>query len=90
MNLQNTQDTHVFKSFGLQKISDVYSDFNSGKEIYFLNSENEPVKVKNITKEEYPEFNEHEISVLNDLRVLRNRVAYEGFFVEISYVRNAL
>ena len=35
---------------------------------------------------EYPEFSTYEISIINDLRILRNRVAYEGFFVEVSYL----
>ncbi len=37
-------------------------------------------------EENYKEFSTHEISVLNDLRVLRNRIAYEGFFVDPSYL----
>jgi len=37
-------------------------------------------------KEKYKEFDAYEISVLNNLRVLRNRVAYEGFFIEPSYL----
>jgi hypothetical protein len=37
-------------------------------------------------KEKYKEFSIHEISVLDDLRVLRNRIAYEGFFIEPSYL----
>lgn len=37
-------------------------------------------------KEKYP-IAAHEISLLNDLRILRNRVAYEGFFVEPSYLK---
>lgn len=37
-------------------------------------------------KEKYTEFSNHEISVIDDLRVLRNRIAYEGFFVEPSYL----
>jgi RecJ-like exonuclease len=37
-------------------------------------------------KEKYTEFTKQEISVLDDLRVLRNRIAYEGFFVEPSYL----
>jgi len=37
-------------------------------------------------KENYKEFSIHEISVLDDLRVLRNRIAYEGFFIEPSYL----
>jgi len=40
-------------------------------------------------KEKCPEFSAYEISFLDDLRVLRNRIAYEGFFIEPSYlVRN--
>jgi len=33
-----------------------------------------------------PKLSSHEISVLDDLRVLRNRVAYNGFFIEPSYL----
>ncbi len=40
-------------------------------------------------KEKYNEFSMHDISVLDDLRVLRNRIAYEGFSVESNYlIRN--
>lgn len=42
-------------------------------------------------KEEHSDFTAHEISNLDDLRILRNRVAYEGFFIEPSYLnRNEL
>ena len=37
-------------------------------------------------KEKRKDFSEHEISVLDNLRVLRNRVTYEGFKVEPSYL----
>ena len=37
-------------------------------------------------KEEYTEFNTNDMSNLNDLRILRNRIAYEGFFIEPSYL----
>lgn len=37
-------------------------------------------------KEKYSEFSAYELSMLGDLRILRNRVAYEGFFVEPSYL----
>jgi hypothetical protein len=37
-------------------------------------------------KEKYKNFTSYEISVLDDLRVLRNRIAYEGFFIELSYL----
>ncbi len=37
-------------------------------------------------KEKYNEFNANEISILDDLRILRNRVSYEGFLIEPSYL----
>ena len=37
-------------------------------------------------KEKCEEFDANEISVLDDLRILRNRIAYEGFFVPSSYL----
>ncbi len=37
-------------------------------------------------RENYSEFNSQEISILDDLRILRNRIAYEGFFVELRYL----
>ncbi len=36
-------------------------------------------------KENYKEFSQHEISVLDNLRILRNRIAYEGFNIEKPY-----
>ena len=41
----------------------------------------------NYLKLNYDEFNGYEISILNDLRVLRNRVSYEGFSVDSSYLK---
>ena len=38
-------------------------------------------------REKYPEFSSHEISILNDLRMLRNRITYEGFLVEPPYLK---
>jgi hypothetical protein len=34
----------------------------------------------------YKEFDSHEIAIMDDLRILRNRISYEGFFVETSYL----
>ncbi len=34
----------------------------------------------------YKEFTEYEISAIEDLRTLRNRIAYDGFFVQKDYV----
>ena len=40
-------------------------------------------------KENNKEFSQHEISVLDNLRILRNRIAYEGFNIEKSHlIRN--
>ena len=37
----------------------------------------------------YNEFGSYEISILNDLRVLRNKISYEGFLVSPDYlIRN--
>lgn len=37
-------------------------------------------------RDKYKEFTANEISILDDLRIIRNRVSYEGFFVEPSYL----
>jgi len=37
-------------------------------------------------KENYHEFNSYDLSVIDSIRVLRNRIAYEGFFIENSYL----
>jgi hypothetical protein len=37
-------------------------------------------------KEKHKEFNPSEITFLEDLRVLKDRISYEGFFVEPSYL----
>jgi hypothetical protein len=35
-------------------------------------------------------FTEYEISLIDDLRVTRNRVAYDGFFVEKDYIERKI
>ncbi|MDO8643027.1 MAG: hypothetical protein Q7R76_05630 [Candidatus Woesearchaeota archaeon] len=37
-------------------------------------------------QKKYPEYTSHDLSLLDDLRILRNRIAYEGFAVEPSYL----
>ncbi len=34
----------------------------------------------------YKQFTGHEISLMNNLRILRNRVVYEGLFIDSSYL----
>ena len=38
----------------------------------------------------YKEFNEYEISLLDDLRVKRNKIAYDGFFIDKEYIERKL
>ncbi len=38
----------------------------------------------------YKEFNEYEISLIDDLRITRNRIAYDGFFVDKDYIRRKI
>ena len=38
----------------------------------------------------YKEFNEYEISLIDELRITRNKIAYDGFFVEKDYVERKI
>jgi len=73
------KDVELFKSFGeedlsnfkLQKITDVYKDINeNNKNVYFLNSENKPIKVKSITKQAY-NGKIYDVDVENDIVLVR-------------------
>ena len=35
----------------------------------------------------YKEFNGYEISLIDDLRITRNKIAYDGFFVHTDYTK---
>ena len=37
-------------------------------------------------KQNYKEFSEYEISLMDNLRITRNKIAYDGFFVQVDYV----
>lgn len=41
-------------------------------------------------KANYKEFDEYEISLINDLRITRNKIAYDGFFVEKDYIERKI
>ncbi|MFH1585225.1 MAG: LamG-like jellyroll fold domain-containing protein [archaeon] len=60
----------IYKSYALQPITQVYSEINQGKEVYFLDSENKPVRVKSITKEDY-EGKIYDVDVENDVVLVR-------------------
>ena len=36
------------------------------------------------------QFTDYELSLIDDLRIVRNKIAYDGFFVEISYIEGKL
>jgi len=38
----------------------------------------------------YKEFTAYEISLIDDLRIIRNKIAYDGFFVDSSYLERKL
>ena len=38
----------------------------------------------------YKEFDEYEISLLDDLRIKRNKIAYDGFFVDKDYIKRRI
>ena len=38
----------------------------------------------------YKEFNEYELLLMDDLRITRNKVTYDGFFVERGYIERKI
>lgn len=38
----------------------------------------------------YKEFQDNEISLIDDLRIVRNKIAYDGFFVRVDYVQRKM
>ena len=67
---QITQNTLIFKPFALQPVTETYEEINNGKEIYFLDSKNKPVKVKSIIKENYT-GKIYDVDVENDIVLVR-------------------
>lgn len=38
----------------------------------------------------YKEFNQSEIIIIDDIRIKRNKIAYDGFFIKKEYIENKL
>jgi len=38
----------------------------------------------------YKEFSEYELSLIDELRIKRNKIAYDGFFVKEDYVKSKM
>ncbi|MFH0711811.1 MAG: LamG-like jellyroll fold domain-containing protein, partial [archaeon] len=56
----------------LQPVIETYEEINNGKEVYFLDSENKPIKVKSITKEKY-NGKIYDVDVENDIVLVRRK-----------------
>ncbi|MBI5392321.1 hypothetical protein HZA96_00495 [Candidatus Woesearchaeota archaeon] len=41
-------------------------------------------------KAKYHEFNEYEVLLIDDLRITRNKIAYDGFFVDKEYIERKI
>lgn len=44
-------------------------------------------KVIDYLAEKYKQFSEHEIKTIDELRAIRNRISYDGFFIQPDYIK---
>ncbi|MBR9702100.1 hypothetical protein GOV13_04215, partial [Candidatus Pacearchaeota archaeon] len=61
----------LFKSFDLEQITETYERFENGEEIYFLDENNKPVKVKSISKITDYSGKIYDVDVENDIVLVR-------------------
>lgn len=57
---------------------------------YKTHGEGAHKKLVEYLEKNYEEFNQEEISLIDNLRITRNKIAYDGFFVEKSYIERRL
>jgi hypothetical protein len=80
--LNNNQDDYKKLSvddFSLQQITETYERFENREEIYFLNSENEPVKINSIERIDY-DGKIYDVDVENDIVLVRRGSEESGGF----------
>jgi len=53
---------------------------------YKTHGEGAHKKLIDYLQSNYKEINEYEISLIDDLRITRNKIAYDGFFVDKDYI----
>jgi len=70
INKTNPQEYLNLSDFSLQPIKHVYSDFNKGKEVYFLDSNNQQVRIESIEKVPY-KGRIYDVDVPNDVILVR-------------------
>jgi len=63
-------DKPNLNNFGLKPITEVYSYFENGKGVYFLDENNKPVRIKSIAKEKY-KGKIYDVDVENDIVLVR-------------------
>ena len=68
----SVEDVEVYKSFDLRQISEVYSDIENGKDVWFLDEDNNPVKVKSIKKKDY-DGKIYDVDVENDIILVKKK-----------------
>ena len=69
---KNVNEQEVFKDFQLMLITDAYSVLHDGAELYFLDSNNKPVKIKSIAKVAYND-KIYGVDVENDIVLVRRK-----------------
>ncbi len=74
-------------NFELMPITIVYDLINEGKEVYFLDSENKPIKVKSIEKEDY-KGKIYDVDVPNDIILVRRWNSSEERESYYEYLNN--
>ncbi|MEK6823733.1 MAG: hypothetical protein AABY06_01740, partial [Nanoarchaeota archaeon] len=72
INSNNNPEYLKLSDFSLQPITEVYNSVNNGAEIYFLNSNNEPVRVDSISKEKYS-GKIYDVDVANDIILVKRK-----------------
>ena len=57
---------------------------------YKTRGEGAHLKLIEYLQKNYTEVSEYEISLIDDLRITRNRIAYNGFFIQQDYIKRKL
>jgi hypothetical protein len=85
----NSLDAHKFSSHVAKEYYDVIRELMCVVLLldgYKTVGENAHKRLVEYIEETCHDFSEYEITLIDDLRVTRNRIAYDGFFVSYEYV----
>ena len=90
LEMIQTIDLERFTSNAAKEYSDVIRELISAVLLldgYKTYGEGAHRKAIEYLSKNYREFTEYEITTIEELRSLRNRIAYDGFFVREDYIR---